>query len=129
MRPASTGCSRVNPGSPNFRARHVPACQGHRPRRTPTQLAIALRRMFAFRLVVRASAFLKFGVFRGSINLARSSSCQRFRIWSLRHARHELGAGVFRYAFTVRSFIRYILPARCLRIGLALRHVTPEWVL
>jgi hypothetical protein len=25
------------------------------------------------------------------------------------------------------SFIRCILPARCLRIGLALRHVTPKW--
>ena len=127
MRPKSTGCSRVNPGSPNFRARYVPTCQGHRPRRTPDRLAMALDWMLPSALC-QGVGVLKFGVFRGSIAwpvvppvyasymTLRSCPQDSEPAWLARPSPYD-------------SFIRYILPARCLRIGLALRHVTPEWVL
>jgi hypothetical protein len=65
MRPENAGL-RENPGSLNFRARCVPTCQGHRPRRTPTQLAMALDRMLPSALC-QGVGVLKLGVFRGSI--------------------------------------------------------------
>jgi hypothetical protein len=66
MRPKNTGRSRVNPGSPNFRARCVPTCQGHRPRRTPVKLAFTLHRMLPS-ASCQGVGVLKLGVFRGSI--------------------------------------------------------------
>jgi hypothetical protein len=65
MRPENAGL-RANPGSLNFRARCVPTCQGHRPRRTPTKLAMALGRMLPSALC-QGVGVLKLGVFRGSI--------------------------------------------------------------
>ena len=65
MRPENAGL-RENPGSLNYRARCVPTCQGHRPRRTPTKLAMALGRMLPSALC-QGVGVLKFGVFRGSI--------------------------------------------------------------
>jgi hypothetical protein len=125
MRPASTGCSRVNPGPPNFRARHVPACQDHRPRRTPTQLAIALRRMLPSALC-QSVGVLKFGVFRGSITWPVVPPVNASYL-ALRPCPHDSEPVWFATPSPYDSFIRYILPARCLRIGLALRHVIPKW--
>ena len=65
MRPENAGL-RENPGSLNFRARCVPTCQGHRPRRTPAKLAMALGRMLPSALC-QGVGVLKLGVFRGSI--------------------------------------------------------------
>ncbi len=65
MRPENAGL-RVNPGSLNFHTRCVPTCQGHRPRRTPTKLAMALGRMLPSALC-QGVGVLKLGVFRGSI--------------------------------------------------------------
>ena len=68
---------------------------------------------------------LKFGVFRGSIAwpvvppvyasymTLRSCPQDSEPTWLARPSPYD-------------SFIRYILPARCLRIGLALRHVIPN---
>src|SRR5208337_2617621 len=66
MRPKRTGRSRENPGSLNFRARCVPTCQGHRPRRTPAKLAMPLDRMLPSAMC-QGVGVLKLGVFRGSI--------------------------------------------------------------
>src|SRR5208282_4998139 len=66
MRPERTGRPRGNPGSLNFRARCVPTCQGHRPRRTPAKLAMTLSRMLPSALC-QGVGVLKLGVFRGSI--------------------------------------------------------------
>ncbi len=65
MRPERTGRPRGNPGSLNFRARSVPACQGHRPRRTPASLAFALRRLLPSALC-QGVGVLKFWIFRDS---------------------------------------------------------------
>src|SRR5260370_34988128 len=66
VRPASASRSRVNPGSPNFRARCVPTCQGHRPRRTPVKLALTLHRILPS-ASCQGVGVLKLGVLRGSI--------------------------------------------------------------
>ena len=145
IRPESTGCLRENPGSLNFRARYVPTCQGHRPRRTPAQLAMALDRILPSALC-QGVGVLKLGVFRGSIAwpvvppvyasylALRPCPQDSEPVWLARPSPYD-------------SFIRYILPvrcgrhvslevscycpqrARCLRTGLTLRHSTPSGVL
>src|SRR5208282_1833135 len=65
MRPENAGL-RGNPGSLNFRARCFATCQGHRPRRTPAELAMSLSRLLPSALC-QGVGVLKLGVFRGSI--------------------------------------------------------------
>ncbi len=143
MRPERTGRSRVNPGSLNFRARCVPTCQGHRPRRTPAQLAMALDWMLPSALC-QGVGVLKLGVFRGSIAwpavppvyasypALRLCPQDSEPVWLARPSPYD-------------SFIRYTLPdsmptARpappvwwckhaAYGIGLTLRHVIPSWEL
>ena len=140
MRPEGAGRSRGNPGSLNFRARCVPTCQGHRPRRTPAKLAMALGRMLPSALC-QGVGVLKLGVFRGSITwpvvppvyasypALRPCPQDSEPVWLARPSPYD-------------SFIRYILPDsmpttlpvppvwRCKHaaygIGLTLRHVTPK---
>ena len=114
IRPKRTGCSWENPGSLNFRARYVPTCQGHRPRRTPAQLAIALDRMLPSALC-QGVGVLKLGVFRGSIAwpvvppvyasylTLRPCPQDSEPVWLARPSPYD-------------SFIRYILPVRCGRL-------------
>ncbi len=109
MRPVSTGCSRVNPGPPNFRARCVSTCQGHRPRRTPATLAILLGRMLPSASCQRVGV-LKFGVFRGSISWPVvppvNASCL-----ALRPCPHDSEPVWLATPSPYGSCIRYIMPA------------------
>jgi hypothetical protein len=143
MRPASAGRSRENPGSPNFRARCVPTCQGHRPRRTPVKLAFTFHRMLPS-ASCQSVGVLKFGVFRGSITWPVVPPVNASYL-ALRPCPHDSEPVWFATPSPYDSFIRYILPAwcglhrvppksiatalqraRCLRTGLALRHVIPN---
>ena len=124
MRPENAGRSRVNPGSLNFRAKCVPTCQGHRPRRTPAKLAILLVRMLPSALC-QGVGVLKLGIFRGSIAwpavppvyasymALRPYSQDSEPVWLARPSPYD-------------SCIRYTSPVPCLRTGLTLRHVTPK---
>jgi hypothetical protein len=145
IRPKRTGCSWENPGSLNFRARYVPTCQGHRPRRTPAQLAITLDRMLPSALC-QGVGVLKLGVFRGSIAWPIVPPVYASYL-TLRPCPQDSEPAWLARPSPYDSFIRYILPvrcgrlvslkvscycpqrARCLRTGLTLRHVIPNGVL
>jgi hypothetical protein len=110
MRPESAGRFRKNPGSLNFLARCVSACQGHRPRRTPTQLAMALGRMLpSGRRHPEAGGISRLN------NLARSSSCLRFVSGLTPVPQNSEPASLARPS-PYDSFIRYVLPVRCYSI-------------
>jgi hypothetical protein len=109
MRPASTGRSRVNPGSPNFRARCVPTCQGHRPRRTPVKLAFTLHRMLPS-ASCQGVGVLKLGVFRGSITWPIVPPVNA-SYPALRPCPHDSEPVWLAGPSPYDSFIRYILPA------------------
>ena len=143
MRPEGAGRSRGNPGSLNFRARCVPTCQGHRPRRTPAKLAMALGRMLPSALC-QGVGVLKLGVFRGSITWPVVPPVYA-SYPALRPCPQDSEPAWLARPSPYDSFIRCILPDsmptaclprqlwRCKHaaygIGLTLRHVTPERVL
>jgi hypothetical protein len=142
MRPENAGL-RENPGSLNFRARCVPTCQGHRPRRTPTQLAMALDRMLPSALC-QGVGVLKLGVFRGSITWPIVPPVYA-SYPALRPCPQDSEPAWLARPSPYDSFIRCILPDSmptalpappvwwckhaAYGIGLTLRHVTPEWEL
>src|SRR5208282_5877474 len=140
MRPKRTGRSRENPGSLNFRARCVPTCQGHRPRRTPAKLAMPLDRMLPSALC-QGVGVLKLGVLRGSITWPVV-----FPVYAsypaLRPCPQDSEPAWLARPSPYDSFIRYILPDSmptalpappvwwckhaAYGIGLTLRHDTPK---
>jgi len=142
MRPEGAGRSRGNPGSLNFRARCVPTCQGHRPRRTPAKLAMALGRMLPSALC-QGVGVLKLGVFRGSITWPVVPPVYA-SYPALRPCPQDSEPAWLARPSPYDSFIRYILPVRCrlpslprqlwwckhaaYGIGLTLRHSIPERV-
>ena len=114
MRPENAGRSRVNPGSLNFRTRCVPTCQGHRPRRTPAKLAMALDRMLPSALC-QGVGVLKLGVFRGSITWPVVPPVNA-SYPALRPCPHDSEPVWLARPSPYDSFIRYISTAfRCLR--------------
>jgi hypothetical protein len=122
MRPARAGRSRANPGSPNFRSRCVPACQGHRPRRTPVRLAIAHDRMLPS-ASCQGVGVLKFGVFRGSITWPAVPPVNASYM-ALQPCPHDSEPVWFAGPSPYGSSIHYTWPARCLRhrVGASTRH-------
>ncbi len=91
------------------------------------QLAMALPRMLPSALC-QSVGVLKFGVFRGSSPWPIVPPVNASHL-TLRSNPHDSEPVWFAGPSPYGSYIHYILPARCLRIGLALRHITPEWVL
>jgi hypothetical protein len=111
---SASGRIRENPGSLTFRARCVPTCQGHRPRRTPTKLAMALGRMLPSALC-RGVGVLKFGVSRGSITWPVVPPVYA-SYPALRPCAQDSEPAWLAKPSPYDSFIRYILPDRCYSI-------------
>jgi len=97
-------------GSLNYRARCVPTCQGHRPRRTPAKLAMALGRMLPSALC-QGVGVLKFGVFRGSITWPVVPPVYA-SYPALRPCPQDSEPAWLARPSPYDSFIRYILPDR-----------------